>query len=230
MSGETIIVGHIDGPDTTWIGEELAARGLEHRLVGTHAGEILPDDPARVVVLGGPMSVHEEARTPRVAAELAWLREAVEADVPVLGICLGSQLLAHALGGAAIPGEQGLEHGRIEVRRTQAQHPLSEALAGTFFAFHSDTAQLPPGAELLAVSDRYPQAWTLGSAFAVQFHPEMSVAGVRQLIGHEGPKLRASGIDTDAMLADAIAAEPQSRRAAADLIGGWLNLRPTTPQ
>lgn len=229
MSRETIIVGHIDGPDTTWISEELESRGLERRLIGTHAGETLPDDPARVIVLGGPMSVHEEAQTPSVAAELAWLRDAVEADVPVLGICLGSQLLAHALGGQAGPGDQGLEYGQIEVRCTEARHPLSPALSGTFFAFHSDTAQLPPGAELLAVSDRYPQAWARGSAFAVQFHPEMSVAGVRQLIGHEGPKLRAIGIDTDVMLADAVAAEPESRRAAADLIGGWLDLRPNTP-
>lgn len=226
-TGQTVIVGHIDGADTAWIGQELHARGLPYRVVQTLAGEELPAHPARAVVLGGPMSVYAEAQTPVVARELAWLAAIVDAGVPVLGICLGSQLLAHALGGRAVPGAQGLEYGLVEVRRTEAEHPLSEAMAGTYFSFHTDTFEPPPGAPLLAVSDRYPQAWSLGSALAVQFHPEISPDGVRQLIGHEGPKLRAAGIDPEAMLAAALAAEGNSRRQAAALIGGWLDLHPT---
>lgn len=226
-AGQTVIVGHIDGADTAWIRQELHARDLPHQVVQTLAGEELPAHPARAVVLGGPMSVYAEAQTPVVARELAWLAAIVDAGVPVLGICLGSQLLAHALGGRAVPGAQGLEYGLVEVRRTEEEHPLSEAMAGTYFSFHTDTFEPPSGAPLLAISDSYPQAWSLGSALAVQFHPEISPDGVRQLIGHEGPKLRAAGIDPDAMLAAAIAAEGNSRSQAAALIGGWLDLYPT---
>lgn len=226
-AGQTVIVGHIDGADTAWIRQELHARGLPYQVVQTLAGEELPAHPARAVVLGGPMSVYAEAQTPVVARELAWLAAIVDAGVPVLGICLGSQLLAHALGGRAVPGARGLEYGLVEVRRTEAEHPLSDAMSGTYFSFHTDTFEPPPGASLLAVSDRYPQAWSLGSALAVQFHPEISPDGVRQIIGHEGPKLRAAGIDPDAMLAASLAAEGSSRSQAAALIGGWLDLYPT---
>lgn len=223
-----VVVGHINSPDIAWIREELAARGRQAQLVRPFAGEELPAAPGRVIVLGGPMSVYEEEDTPFVAAELAWLRSVVEAGVPTLGICLGSQLLAHALGGRAVPGTRGLEHGLTDVHRTEAEHPLSQAMEGRFFSFHTDTFEPPPGARLLATSDRYPQAWTLGSALAIQFHPEISPAGVRQLISHEGPKLRAAGIDPDAMLADAVATEDGARAACAALIGGWLDLTPTT--
>lgn len=222
--GQTVIVGHIDGADIAWILQELDARGLPHQVVQTMTGEELPAHPARAIVLGGPMSVYEETETPFVIRELAWLSALVEAGVPVLGICLGSQLLAHALGGQAVPGTSGLEYGLIEVRRTAAEHPLSSALEDTFFSFHTDTFEPPPGVPLLAVSDRYPQAWAVGSAVAVQFHPEISPAGVRQIITHEGPKLRAAGIDPDAMLEEALAAQETSRSSAAALIGGWLDL------
>jgi GMP synthase (glutamine-hydrolysing) len=228
VTDETIIISHIDTPDVAWIIEELDARGMPHRIVHTFGGETLPDDPQRVVVLGGPTSVYDELDNPPFVAEMEWIRAAIDAGAPTLGICLGSQILAHVLGGAAVPGTQGLEYGQTQVRRTDVEHPLSDAMDGTFFSFHSDTFEPPPGVDILATSDRYPQAWSLGSALAVQFHPEISPDGIRDLIAREGPKLRAAGLDVDAMLADAEAAAPTSRAAAAALIGGWLDLPPST--
>lgn len=228
MTDETIIISHIDTPDVAWIIEELVARAMPHRIVHAVGGETLPDDPQRVVVLGGPTSVYDELDHPTFVAEMEWTRAAIDAGAPTLGICLGSQILAHVLGGAAVPGTKGLEYGQTQVRRTDAEHPLSDAMDGTFFSFHSDTFVPPPGVDILATTDRYPQAWSLGSALAVQFHPEISPDGVRDLIAREGPKLRAAGLDVDAMLADAEAAAPTSRAAAAALIGGWLDLPPST--
>jgi GMP synthase (glutamine-hydrolysing) len=153
------------------------------------------------------------------------MHDLVDAGTPVLGICLGSQLLAGALGGGAQVGEAGLEWGLVEVRSEQgATHPLGPALAGTAFAFHSDTFVLPPGATVLARSERYVQAWSLGSALAIQFHPEISPSGVQSLVDHEADKLAAARVDGPGMVRDAWSREQESRAAADRVIGGWLDL------
>lgn len=230
MSAGAVIVEHIDGADAQWIEEELDRRGIPHGRIQTFAGDTLPDEPDVIIVLGGPQSAYALDDDPYLRTEVDWLREQVDEGTPTLAICLGSQLLSVALGGEAGPGASGLEHGFVDVRRTEAPHPLGDAIGGRFFVFHTDACVPPAGATVLAVSDRYQQAWSLGPALAVQFHPELSPEGVAQLISHEEVKLRSAGIDTDAMLAEVFAAEDASREAAAALIGGWLDLHARTPR
>lgn len=130
-----------------------------------------------VFVFGGAMHVDQEAEHPWLAAEKAWLAEVVDRRVPVLGLCLGSQLLAQA--GGAEPhrspeGEVGWHD--VRLRDEAAGDPLLGALPDRFRAFewHSYEFPLPPGAVPLASSGRCLQAFRLdGPAWGLQFHAEV---------------------------------------------------------
>lgn len=227
-----VVITHLTKADTTWIDEMLRSRELPQRLVRPFLGERLPDPTgcAAVICLSGPQSAYLLDQNPYLHDEQAFLRLAADAAVPVLALCLGSQLLAAALGGRALPGEHGLEHGFIDVRTVPGvDHPLPPMIDGTWFSFHSDTLLPPEGATVLAVSDRYPQAWALGSATGVQFHPELSVPGVRALVGKERTKLARFGVDHHALIREAEAHEARSRQQCERLIGGWLDLSLAAP-
>jgi GMP synthase (glutamine-hydrolysing) len=136
-----------------------------------------------VIVLGGRMSAHDQAEHPWIDPLKGLLVDLVEADVPVLAICLGHQVLAEAFGGAVrVADPEGGEHGAYEVFWTGMgrQDPLTAQIAVNATSLmaesHSDVVtHLPPGATLLASSDRYAnQAFRVGSAVGVQFHPEAS--------------------------------------------------------
>lgn len=227
MSTAWIIV-QADGTDVAFVGDALAERGLHPRPLRPFAGEHLPEPASLVgggdvvVCLGGAASAYDTEGHPHLVVVQRFLAAAVADGVPVLGICLGSQLLAAALGGAAIPGDSGLECGYIEILDGGADHPLGRCLAGRWFAFHSDSFLLPPGAIVLARTERYLQAWTLGSALAIQFHPELSVPGVRRLAAGEERALARAGIDGTDLIAEAEREGDDARQRCAQLLNGWL--------
>ncbi|HEX5745309.1 MAG TPA: gamma-glutamyl-gamma-aminobutyrate hydrolase family protein [Archangium sp.] len=132
-----------------------------------------------VVVLGGPMGVYEADRHPFLGEELALVTERLALGLPVLGLCLGAQLLAAAAGSEVFVGKNGLEVGVAPVRWTK------EALADPVIAgvrprtpvahWHQDTFKAVPGATLLASTDRYTQqAFRLGDSYGFQFHLELT--------------------------------------------------------
>lgn len=194
------VITHVDRAVVGLIDAVAEERGHARRVVRPYRGERLPDlDEIRaVIVLGGPQSAYDDRRFLR--DEERFLAGVVDAGVPVLAICLGAQILTRALGGTAHPGDTGLEAGIIQVDVT-GDGPAH--LRGTFFSFHSDAMTPPDGADVLAASGRYLQAWSAGSALAIQFHPEMTLAGVEGLLEIEGPKLARYGVDVAAMRADA---------------------------
>jgi GMP synthase (glutamine-hydrolysing) len=131
-----------------------------------------------VVVMGGPQDANDDVGHPGLKVERRVLAEAVSADVPVLGVCLGMQLLALALG-AKIHLRHGAEVGFAPVELTPqgasdpVLAPFAEAGRPTFLHWHSDAVELPNGASLLASTALTPvQAFRGGSALGVQFHPE----------------------------------------------------------
>lgn len=222
---EVLVMTHFDGADLAWTNRLIREQGMEPVLVRPFAGELLPEpeNTAAVICLGGPQSAFAETEHPFLIDEQKFLRRAVQEHVPVLGICLGSQILATALGGQAIPGGQGLECGFIDVLPKPVQPGrVPAALQGRFFSFHTDSFIPPPEAELLATSHQYPQAWRLGSALAIQFHPEISPAGVRQLLAVEETKLRDHGVNVDGLLAEAESAHDAAWAEAQRVVGGWL--------
>ncbi|HEX5990145.1 MAG TPA: type 1 glutamine amidotransferase [Solirubrobacterales bacterium] len=159
----------------------LDACGVLHvRTVKPLAGHPLPphDEVAGAVVMGGPMNVDEVERFPALAAEREWLAEAVEREMPVLGICLGAQLLARALGAEVRPGEAP-EIGFAPVEVVDPEDPVIGGLAprAEVLHWHGDVFDLPEGATHLASSERTAcQAFRAGNAWGVLFHPEADFA------------------------------------------------------
>jgi GMP synthase (glutamine-hydrolysing) len=187
MTGRPVllVVEHEEDAPPALLAEVAAAAGVELRVARPYAGDQLPDDldAAGLVVLGGEMGVGDAASWPHLHPTMALIRHAAERAAPVLGVCLGAQLAAAALGGRAYPGPAGLEVGWVEVELTPEgrDDPVVGALRdgdpgapAVVFQWHKDTYDPPPGARLLASGDRYhQQAFRLGSVVGVQFHPEV---------------------------------------------------------
>jgi GMP synthase (glutamine-hydrolysing) len=131
-----------------------------------------------VIVLGGPLGVYQADEHPFLDREIALIRACLDEGRPVLGICLGAQLLAAAAGARVYPGERGKEIGwaAVELSDAGVADPLWAGFPRRFttFHWHGDTFDLPDGAELLARTPGYVQAFRLGvHAYGVQFHPEV---------------------------------------------------------
>ena len=157
-----------------------ACGGLDVHTVKPLAGQALPDHDqvAGAVVMGGPMNVDDVDVHPELPSEREWLAEALRRDTPLLGICLGAQLLARALGGEVRAGKEP-ELGYAPVEILDPDDPILGALAPstTVLHWHGDVFDLPEGAEHLARSERTEvQAFRHGNAWGVLFHPESDFA------------------------------------------------------
>lgn len=177
-----------------------------------------------VVVTGSHAMVTD--RAPWSETTAAWLAELVARDVPVLGICYGHQLLAHALGGEVWPHPVGLEAGTIGVEPTAeaATDPLMGHLSGPFAAqsAHRQSVRvLPPGATVLARNGFEPHhAFRVGPcAWGVQFHPEFTPEATQAYLLHLASDLQAQGEDAHALHAR-VGPTPQ----AAGLLGRFARL------
>ena len=150
-----------------------------------------------LVVMGGPMSVDEEELYPWLAGEKRLVAAAVAAGRKVLGICLGAQLLASALGGR-VHRHRHREIGWFPVRRAPGadSHPLAAALPDGLIAFHwhGDTFELPVGTQhLFESSATSHQGFALGAGVVgLQFHPEVDRAAVEAFIRHGADELVAA--------------------------------------
>ncbi|MBI4550610.1 MAG: gamma-glutamyl-gamma-aminobutyrate hydrolase family protein [Candidatus Omnitrophica bacterium] len=163
-----------------------------------------------VIVLGGPMGVYEEERYPFIRMERDWLRGVIDSRKPVLGICLGAQLLASALGARVHPGTQK-EIGWSSVRLTESG--ASDALLSRFpgragedrttvFQWHGDTFELPRGAVRLADSALYSnQAFRYDNyVYALQFHLEMTGEMIVEWVREGGEEMAECGVAPTAVL------------------------------
>lgn len=154
---------------------------IEQRVV-PEAG--LPTSPGEfLLVMGGPMSVNDAE--PWINEELTFIRQAVNAGVPYLGICLGSQFLAKALGAKVYPGP-ALEVGMTPIRLTPEgrKDAVFRSVPDPWevFEWHGEVFDLPSGAAPLAVSDVCPQAFRFGErAYGILFHAELERSGVEAL-------------------------------------------------
>jgi GMP synthase-like glutamine amidotransferase len=149
--------------------EWAAARSAEVDVIHAPTVAAWPDPTAAdaVVALGSDRSVHA-SRDPWIAEQVAFLRAAHDAGVPVVGICFGGQALAAALGGAVSRAPE-TEIGWIDVEG-------DDGYGGRWFTWHEDIFDLPPGATELARAASGPQAFAVGASVGLQFHPEVTPA------------------------------------------------------
>jgi GMP synthase (glutamine-hydrolysing) len=213
----TVPAGHL--------AEVLRSSGIPVERADLFDGDPVPreTDWSGIVSLGGLMGAYEQDRYPWLSDEKRLLAAAADAGVPVLGICLGCQMLADALGGRAYRAEAP-EVGMLEVGLTGAgrRDPVVGHMDAPVPVWHGDTWDLPPGAELLASTTSHPHAFRLGSALGIQSHPEATPYIVaRWIAGHEGDDLERAGTDPGGFLEAVQAGAARQREMAVRLFAAW---------
>jgi GMP synthase (glutamine-hydrolysing) len=225
------ILQHVAPEGPGLIGDALRTAGVEAELCRVDQGAPVPREAAPyagLVVMGGPMSAYEADRLSHLRDELRLLEAFLRAGRPVLGVCLGSQLLAAALGARVHPGAQK-EIGWIpvELEPARADDPL---LAGAPprlvpLQWHGDVFDLPRGAVRLARSALTEhQAFRHGDAWGLLFHLEATAEQVRRMVAAFPDELRQAGVDGAALIADADARLGALRPVATPVLEAWSRL------
>ncbi|HEY5252493.1 MAG TPA: type 1 glutamine amidotransferase [Acidimicrobiales bacterium] len=194
-----IVVQHTPTEGPGLLSGVMDEAGVKVTVIRLDLGDALPDptEVSGAVVMGGPMGVHDTGEYPWLVSEKTWLTGAVEAGLPILGVCLGSQLLAAALGATVTTGETPeIGVGQVTLGPEGRIDPLlgPEGEGLPVVHWHGDTFAIPAGAVHLASSDRYEnQAFRYGDrVYGVQFHLEVD----DEVAAGWGPDLPA-GISLD---------------------------------
>lgn len=224
-----LILQHVAFEDAGTLGEVLVEAGftLETQDSATADFSTLRADSCDfLVILGGPIGVYEREIYPFLDAEMELIRRRVELGLPLIGICLGAQLMAAALGGRVYPGANGKEIGWHPIQSASDAAELAELLEPgvSLLHWHGDTFDLPPGAKLLASTDKYPhQAFTVGrAALGLQFHPEVTALGLeRWFVGH-ACELAHAGLSVPALRAATRNEAPRLQNAARRFWRRWI--------
>ena len=168
--------------------------------------DALSDEP--LIILGGPVSVNDGAMFPFIEAEITMLKQRLAAGKPTLGICLGAQLIASALGAEVYSGaekEIGWFPLELSVAGEKSALRYLGANHSSMLHWHGETFDLPENAVLLASTERYRnQAFSYGSnVLALQFHPEITRRGMEKwFIGHVGEIMQTDAISVEQLRED----------------------------
>jgi len=159
------------------------------------------DNYAAIVILGGYMSVYQNL--PFLEEQQKLIRNANHHQVPLLGICLGSQLIAQALGGRVYKGQRK-EIGWFEVKvNNEGRNDIFKGITNErikVFQWHGDTYELPKSAILLASSNLYPQAFKVGTSIGILFHLEVTHEIIRNWTSNYRLEMTEVGVSTDSIL------------------------------
>ena len=188
-----LIIKHVDIEGPGLIESCLKQREISNQILclGTDVPLPKPEGFTHIVLLGGPMNVYEEDHYPFLREEDLFIKEAIQRGKRVLGICLGAQLIAKALG-AKVSKAPVKEIGWYDVSLTEegAADPWFASLPKTFrvFQWHEDTFEIPRRAKLLATSTAVPhQAFRYGdNAYGLQFHLEVTPEMIRDWVNEYG--------------------------------------------
>ena len=155
---------------------EVTAGSLPNSIISINAWDINWDDLSlddNYIILGGHMGSYDDQKFTYLQEEKEWLKYAINSDAKILGICLGSQLIADAMGGAAFLSKN------IEFGFKNLEFLIDDSLFDDFkntkvFSWHRDTFNIPPEATLIAKTE-YPQIYSIKNSLALQFHPEIKL-------------------------------------------------------
>ena len=228
-----VVLSHLPFEDIGSLEPELLRRGFTIETIDVPTAQSpLPQvqDADLLVVMGGPIGVYEAGDYPFLLAEIESIRQRLSARKPTLGICLGAQLMAAALGAQVYPGDLGSEIGwspLVPAPGSPAPDWFAPLMADNLAVlhWHGDTFDLPAGAARLASTKLYlNQAFAFGHfALALQFHPEILEQNLeRWYVGHTC-ELRAKKIDIKRLRDEARTHGPGLEKAAAEFWRRWLD-------
>lgn len=228
-----LVLSHVTFEDLGTFEAPLRARGFEIENVNaSQANSPLPQAGScdLLIVLGGPIGVYDHEAYPFLKDEIECIAQRLAAHKPILGICLGAQLMAAALGARVYPGRHGAEIGWSPLLPAPSASPpawIAPLLAPglSVFHWHGDTFDLPPGALHLAKTEIYAnQAFAIGDcALALQFHPEVTAEGLESwYVGH-ACELHHAGIAPAHLRSAARQHAAPLREAAVRFFNLWLD-------
>jgi GMP synthase (glutamine-hydrolysing) len=214
---DILVLKNVSGEGPGTIEDYLRESGARCKVVDLQNESFPPAaDPDVLVLMGGPMSVNEEDDYPYITKEMELTRDLIDRGKGVLGVCLGAQIMAKALGARVYRGpEKEIGWYDIELQEEGVKDPLMQRLAvhpraGDFwkkfkvFHWHGETFDLPPGAVWLAKSELYPhQAFRYGAnAYAFQFHIEVRKEMVYDWLKDEAVDMEKVARDTETFYND----------------------------
>jgi GMP synthase (glutamine-hydrolysing) len=229
LSLQACVVRHVAFENLGTFAPVLAGAGFDLSMMDAGVDDVFEPIVRSdlVVVLGGPIGVYEQDRYPFLVDELRALGRRLREGRPTLGICLGAQLMAAALGARVYPGpEKEIGISNIELTAVGRSSCLAPLSGQPVLHWHGDTFELPESAERLASTPLYKnQAFSLGrNVLALQFHPEVDAHRFEQwLIGHAG-ELASSGVDVAKLRGDMKQAGSALHVAGVSMLGHWLEL------
>jgi GMP synthase-like glutamine amidotransferase len=201
------------------LGDWLAERGIEATVHRANRDPMPPDPRAFSIVASLGSDLSASAQDPAwVAQEVVFLGAAVDAGVPVLGLCFGGQALALALGGSVGPATVP-EVGWMDV----ATEDADAVPAGPWLHFHWEVFRPPPGARVLASTPAGPAAFVSGPHLGTQFHPEVTPEIADEWARLDADRIGALGIDRAQLLEQGRRAAPAARANAFRLFDRWLD-------
>ncbi|MCW3015820.1 MAG: type 1 glutamine amidotransferase [Solirubrobacterales bacterium] len=218
MADVLVLQHQDDAPAGLLAGVLTASPSTVMRTVRVHAEALPSPDGARaLVVLGSDASAVGAGSAPWVAGEVAWVRRAALAGVPVLGICFGAQVLAAALGGAVhrMPAPQV---GWVSVPSVD----IRTLPSGPWLSWHEDAVTPPPNARVLARDEVCVQAFAAGPHLGVQFHPEVTPPIVEGWIAADGRDLADRVYDPEQLREQSRAHAQRAAKDALRLFSRWL--------
>jgi GMP synthase (glutamine-hydrolysing) len=212
------------------IADALEAAALAWQYVHVNDGQPVPASmkgAGGLIVMGGPMGVHQTDRYPWLRDEMRLIEDAMKLNLPVLGVCLGAQILAAALGAKVERNPNGKEIGWHLIRLSDSAKDdrLMRGLPATLtpFHWHGEIFDLPPGAVSLASSDKTPcQAFRHGDkAYGFQFHFEVTGKGVAAMAEAFAKDLVRENIPADLMIAQAAELIPPLEKTSDQVFSRW---------
>lgn len=229
MKKTALVLRHVHFEDLGSFAEPLDSAGYRVRYSDLGDADFCEGDPLEpdlLIILGGPIGVYEDVTYPFIAGERAFIKTRVAADRPTLGICLGAQLIASALGANVFPsGLKEIGFATLKLTDAERASPLRHLEDVAVLHWHGDTYSLPLGATNLASSSLIEQqAFAIGSAIlGLQFHLEAETeeAFDRWLVGHAF-ELASAGIDIPALRCEARERGPLLREVATLVLRDWL--------
>ncbi len=225
-TGEVLVLQHADSEGLGTIGDAVQAKGLDVRTIRGDLGNSIPqslDSALGLIVMGGPMGVYEHARYPFLADEIRLLQTAVREGKPVLGVCLGSQLLAAALGAHVRKGPRK-EIGWYPIHVDTSNDPLLENVPLQFHGFHwhGDVFDLPDSAVKLAHSDLTAcQGFRYANAYGILFHMEVTEASIAGMSEAFPEELAEAGVSLERLTRDKARYLPQLQSIGTQAFERW---------